>query len=475
MNHNITTILIATINLLVFICLNSCSLYGRPQTPSVISMNVPTNFRNANKFVSLNPALSAAWWQNFHDVNLNQLIELSLHNNFSYQISLKNIQIAQTYISQNTSSLFPLINLNVGAIRNQIATNAATTAQSSATSRYNLYQLNGTVSYEIDFWNRIRNNIKQAEANFNASIASSNVAKLTLVSTIANTYWQVVTLNLNLINLKQQADVAKKIIQLTQDQYRSGIINIEPTINAKTQLENIKNSIANQEKQKAALQATLAYLAGEYPERFNLKLSDNLHQVNLTKTIPAGIPAQILTNRPDIQNSFCLILSFGYIQKQTLASFFPTFTLTGAYGFASLGLANLTAGNSLLWNFGANILEPLFDYKNRTSQYQRAKLQYEAAILSYKDAVINAFKEVNTALAAYQHDYLSLQTLQNTMILNQEKLGVAAAQYHSGVLDYATYLSYKLIYLQSKYNFINQKQAVILDIIQVYKTLGLGL
>ncbi|CAL7961083.1 Outer membrane protein, multidrug efflux system [Gammaproteobacteria bacterium] len=456
--------------LLTFI--SSCALYTNPKAPL---LQTPTTFKNANKFTCTN--LKDHWWQNFDDEELNRLVNLALQNNLNYQIALKNIQIARTYIMENASSLFPQANLNLGAARNAISKNALSDKYVNVTPLYNLYQLNGTVSYEADVWSRIRNSVKQAITNVKVSEADGDVIKLALISSVVDSYWQIVALNSNLANLKQQYNAASEIARLNQDQYKGGLVNVEPIANAKTQVENIKSNINNLEKQRQILLNTLAYLVGTYPENFDFNIGSTLPNsgANFTHMLPPKISSKMLINRPDIQSSFYTVISYGYAQKQSLSAFFPTFMLTGAYGFASLGLGNFTAGGSMLWNFGATAVQTLFDLGKTYCRYKRARLQYEAAVLTYKNTVVNAFMEVNNALASYQQDYLALKASHNVVRLAKEKLDLANAQYKSGVINYTTYLGYKLIFLQSKYTLTSQAQTLTSDVIQTYKTLGMGL
>lgn len=469
-NKNRTLIRIFYLLLLTFI--SGCALYTVPKVPS---LQVPPAFKNANKFTCAN--LKDHWWENFADAKLNQLVNLALQNNLNYQISLKNIQIARTYIIENASSLFPQANLNLGIGRNATSFNALTNQNFKTTPLYNLYQLNGTVSYEADVWSRIRNSVKQAITNVKISEADSNVIKLSLISAIVDSYWQIVALNSNLANLKQQYNVTNEIARLTQEQYKGGLVNIEPIANAKTQLENIKSNINSLEKQRQILLNTLAYLVGDYPENFNFSIGSTLpnSEENFTRMLPAGISSKILINRPDIQSSFYKVISYGYAQKQSLAAFFPTFMLTGTYGFASLGLATFTAGNSILWNFGATAVQTLFDFGKTYCKYKRARLQYETAVLAYKSTVINAFMEVNNSLTSYKQDYLTLKSSHNIVWLAKEKLDLANAQYKSGVINYIAYLGHKLTFLQSKYTLTCQAQTLTSDVIQTYKSLGMGL
>lgn len=469
------------------IIVNGCALY---QKPSIPNLQVPASFRNANKFIATNNMPASAnfyatkWWQTFNDEKLNQLVEHALQNNLNYQIALKNIQIARTYVEENASALFPQINLNYGISRNAPSANAITPANRSSNNSgnnnnqiYNLYQLNGSVSYEVDVWHRVGNSIKQAAANANISAADSDIIKLALTAAVVDAYFQIAAVNSNLQNLRQQYAATNEILSINKTQYKGGLVNVEAIDNAKIQATAIQANINNLIKQQQILRNTLAYLSGEYPEKFNLAnnaQNGRRDNVNFEKIVPTGLPAQMLRNRPDIQKAFYGVLSYGYAEKQSLASFFPTFTLTTTYGFASTSLSNFTSGGSLLWNFGANILQPLFDWGKRASQYRRAKLQYEAAILGYKNTVINAFQEVNNALVTYQQDYLTLKVARQTLTATGEKTESARAQYRAGMFDYATYLSYKLSFLQSQYSVTNQNQTLISDVIQLYKALGVG-
>ncbi|MEI8054836.1 MAG: TolC family protein [bacterium] len=452
---------------LLLALISGCALYTSPKAPS---LQVPTTFKNANKFTYTN--LKDHWWKNFNDEKLDRLVNLALQNNLNYQIALKNIQVARTYIMENASSLFPQANLNLSAARNATSTNALNNKYVSTAQLYNLYQLNGSVSYEADVWSRIRNSVKQAITNVKISEADGNVVKLALISGVVDSYWQIVSLNSNLANLKQQYSAASEIAHLNQNQYSGGLVNIEPIANAKTQVENIKNNINNLEKQRQILLNTLAYLVGAYPENFNFNITGNTLP---NCTLPADMPSRMLTNRPDIQSSFYQVISYGYAQKQSLSAFFPTFMLTGAYGFASLGLSNFTAGGSALWNFGATAIQTLFDFGKTYCRYKRARLQYEAAVLTYKNTVVNAFMEINNALVSYKQDYLALKASRNVVHLAREKLDLANAQYKSGVINYITYLGYKLTFLQSEYTLTTQAQILTSDTIQTYKTLGMGL
>lgn len=169
------------------------------------------------------------------------------------------------------------------------------------------------------------------------------------------------------------------------------------------------------------------------------------------------------------------MLAYGYFEKQTIANFLPTFILNGNDGYAFTKFHNMFIPFNLFWNYGLNFMQPIFDYKLRRSEYERAKYQFDSSILIYKDTVMKALQEVNNNLLSYKRDFEALRYLRSEVNNSRDKLQIANAQYKSGYGDYATYLTYELTLLQNSYNLTNQQLLMLQDVVQIYKTLGLGL
>lgn len=465
---------------------SSCSLYTPAKVPPGCA---PAHFKYAKcrMPVKYKSPIRQQWWQTFNDRNLDALVEYSFHHNYGYLISIKNIQIARTYVTQNASLWWPQVNLNANLSRNhsmsifnnQNLFNGTNSGNGGGFpgfgNIYNLGQLFASVTYEIDVWNQIGNTVSQAISDTAASAASSGVVKLTLLNSVVDSYFQIATLNANIANLREQRQVAEKILRLQQAQLRGGLIDASTVDDAKNQVETIKGNLSALEKQKEVTKTALAYLLGEYPEHLFLRTPRSLKRAYYHRLLPAALPSQMLTERPDIQQAYFQVLSAGYVEKQNLANFFPTFNLTGTYGYASTTLSGFTSGNNKFWNYGLNIVAPVFTYQLLSSQYERAKLQYQNAILNYRNVVLNAFKEVDSALVSYQQDYVTLQSYEKTLHNNRDKLSLANAQYRGGLTDYTAYLTTKLMTLQSDYTVNSQQLVVMQDVLQVYKTLGIGL
>lgn len=477
---------IALIMTSLTVMISGCSLYQKAVVPS---FKKPERFKYTIQVKD--PHLHYLWWKNFHDKTLNRLIKCALVQNNDYIIALKNIDIAITYVTQNESLLFPQVSATFNSSRNRSMSifntnNFVSSANPSIANNtgigfgsfgrtFNLDQVFGTVSYQLDVWNQLRNAVKQSKANVASSIASADVIKLTLITGVTNTWFQIKALESNISNLKEQQKIAFDLLKLTESQYKGNLVDISVVDDAKNQIETIRINISNTEKQLEISVNMLAYLLGLTPEQFSMIPHQSLNPLHYADLIPPGLPSQMIANRPDIQSAYFQVLSNGYMEKQMLANFLPSFNLTGNYGYANTAFTNLFTPQNTFWNYGISVLQPIFDYKLRMSEYKRAQFQYDSAFLTYKKTVINAYQEVNNALLSYQKDNEALHAYEREVSNSQEKLRSANAQYQSGYNTYSNYLTNRLSYLQYVNSLISARLTLTQDIIQVYQTLGLGL
>ncbi len=462
--------------------LSGCSLFTHPKK---ITVKIPKRFKYAlnNK----NFKIKNDWWKNFGSNKLDDLVSKALKNNLNYLIAIKNIQVAKTYVSQNESNLFPTVNFSYEATRNKMPSyqtalsSGGSTSGSSPTVIYNLNQAGFSASYEIDVWNQINNAVKQAKANVSVSKEDADVVKLTLISNVAQAYFQIKALKESVINLKKQYKAEKEILKLYDVQYKDGLINAEPLVNTKTNLEILRTGLNDAIKQKDITQNTLAYYLGKFPERFKLTVKSNIKNVlnfgvnRYSKLIPPNIPSEILTQRPDVKEAEYNVLAYAYAKKESLANFFPVFNLTGSYGYASPSLGNFIDDANSVWNFGLDILAPIFNYKTNISIYERSKLQYQQAVLNYRNTVINAFSETDSDLADFQKDMQTLKSYEKNYRYALKLFNIYKAQYKTGISSKITYLTYRENLLNAEYNLINQNLSVKEDVISVYSALGMGL
>ncbi len=455
----------------LIILLTGCSMWRKPRP---VSIKIPVKFKYALKPSSY--PIKNNWWKNFNDPQLNSLVNEALQNNLNYKIAVKNIQIARTYVSEEQAFLLPQASINLSAIKTKPSKNSTILFTPISTEPYHLYQTGINASYEIPIWHQAENAVSEIKENLSISKEDADVVKLTLLNNVANTYFQIESLNTNIKNLKEQYVIMQTILRLYKEQYKSGIIDIVPVENTRVLLEDIKSNLTTLEKLKTINQNALAYYAGKFPENFIFKKTTNrFNMSNYQKLVPSNLPSDILIQRPDVKAALYNVYSYAYAEKVSQANLFPVFSLTGSYGFESTKLSDFLSNSSSIWNFGLNILAPLFNYNGDYSQYQRAKIQYKQAVLTYRNAVLNAFQETDNSLSSYKKDFESLSTYQNNYQSAKKIFNIYSYQYRVGIADPITYLTYKLNLLSAQYNLVNQNLLLKEDIISIYNALGIGL
>ena len=194
------------------LALTGCALFGAPKK---IAVKIAKNFKYSVKTVNYRGKNS--WWKNFNDATLDGLVDKALKNNLNYLIAVKNIQVAKTYVSQNESGLFPTVNFSFGSARNKLPgyeTSLFSGGSSKSSSViYNLNQAGLNASYELDVWNQVNNAVKQAKANVSVSKEDAGVVELTLISNVAQAYFQFKALEESIKNLKKQYLAQKEIFR----------------------------------------------------------------------------------------------------------------------------------------------------------------------------------------------------------------------------------------------------------------------
>jgi len=462
--------------LLGAILLPGCTLYQKPIVPSA---NPPEAFElslEAENFRNLNNT----WWRNFNVPQLNEVVDKALANNYSYQATLKNIDIAQTYVLQNMTLLFPQLGLDYSYSRDKSIINVGNSVSaapqlSGASNIIDLQLLTATVNYEIDAWNQVHNSVEQAKADKETAIGNTNVFRLTLVSSVVNTYFQIASLNETIDNFKKQYQDAVEIVELNEILYQSGLVDDSSVLTAKNQAETILINLKTAEKQLQVYVFTLAYLCGEYPEQFDFSINSRLSDIHFDKLVPGAVPAQMLGTRPDVKAAFSSVLSFGFIEKQNIANFLPSLSLSGTYGYANNRISHLIKHSNALWNYGFNMVQLIVDYPQLYAAWKRSEIQYKQAIDTYHNTVINAFAEVDGSIASYKDDILVLDASKRQLDNSRELVEIASAQYTAGLTDYITYLTNDLSMLQTDYNLTLKELLLTQDVVMLYKALGLGI
>lgn len=448
--------------LLVF--LSACTLGPEYKRPDV---KVPQNHRGLE-----GPAKEASGadlsWQDLtaKDPVLNALIAEALKNN-------KDIGIAAARVDQyralaGINPLWPNVYASAGAGRNR---SSETIQPGLGGQTSNLFDIAGSVSWEIDLWGRLR---KTNEATFAQYLASEEAQRGVIVSLISD----VTSAYLNLRSLDMQLDVAKRTLEsrgasfdLVDKRLLGGIATKLDSNQAESALAQAAATIPQLEQFIFAQENALSYLLGRPPGPVERGVPID---VSLVTEIPAGLPSALLERRPDVRQAEQLLRLANAQVGIAEASLFPQLSLTGSLGFQSAEVSDLLKSGSFAWNVGAGLLAPIFQGGKLRKNLEATKAAWEQSRLGYEKVVLAAFGDVSTSLNAVRKTReVAVAQAKNLASLREiEKL--ALVRYDGGVSPYLEVLDAQRQLFNGELFYVQALRDQRLAIVQLYKALGGG-
>ncbi|BCA94810.1 outer membrane efflux lipoprotein [Legionella antarctica] len=393
------------------------------------------------------------WWKIFNDPLLNDL-EMQL-NKFNQNIvnAEANYRQSLAIVEQARSNLFPLLESAFSMFRQKqgagvttfISTSGGTTttgtAASSATDfspATTTYSSVLTASWEPDIWGLVRRTIEAdvASAQSNAALLAST--RLSAQGSLAQIYFELRTLDTDQQLLDETVDAYKKTLQLTRNQYASGIVSRADIVQAQAQLESAQGQALNNGILRGQYEHAIAVLMGRPPAFLSLNFMPLATKLPL---IPVEVPSVWLERRPDIAQAERLVQQTSALIGVAVAAYFPTLTLTGAASVAGNSFHQLIRTPSIGWSAGLQVAETLFDAGFRAAKVRAAKAAYYAQVAAYRQAVLTAFQDVEDNLIA-------LRILREQLVV-QKKAAASAGlalklvinQYKAGTVDYASVIT----------------------------------
>jgi multidrug efflux system outer membrane protein len=438
--------------------------YSRP------NVDTPAAFRFEPGQVA--ETVDTEWWREFDDPVLDALIAEALANNLNVKIAVGNVEQAAGVFTQTRSELFPQIGYSASGGR-------ARTSESGENSDVaklipnpvTAYQAVLTASWEIDLWGRIRRLSEAARANLLATDQARRGVILSLVSSVASDYIQLRGLDEQLAVAKQTLGTYGESLKLFTLQFQYGQISQMNVAQAQSQYETAAAQIPAIESQIAQLETALSILVGRNPGPIARgKPIAELKQ----PAVPAGLPSQLLERRPDLIQAEQQLIAANAQIGAAKALYFPTISLTGAFGSASPDLNKLFTGPARVWSYAGQAIGPIFTFGAVSGQVAQAEGGQQAALYNYGLAIQNAFGDVDNALIASQklQDQVAAQGRLVAALQDYERL--ATLQYNGGYTSYTTVLQAEQSLFPAELTLASLRAQVVASSVNIYKAMGGG-
>lgn len=411
------------------------------------------------------------WWRQFDDPVLDALIEEALGNNRDIKIAAAKVEQASGLLIQTRAPIFPQAGYSGTGERQRATEHGAAPIPAAVPNPQTAYQALAGASWEIDLWGRIRRLTESAQASLLATEYVRRGVVLSLVASVASTYLQLRGLDEQLLLSKKTLETYAETVRLFELQHRYGVISRMNVEQARSQHETAASAIPGIESQIAQTENALSILLGRNPGP--VERGKSILELAMPD-VPAGVPSQVLERRPDILQAEQQLIAANAQIGAARALYFPTITLTGAYGQASADLSDLFKGPARIWSYGGSVTGPIFAGGAVYGQNIQAGAGRRAALLSYEAAVQNAFRDVENALVANRKSGAQLQAQERLVHANREYVRLAWLQYNGGYVPYSTVLQAEQQLFPSELNLVQTRTAAFSSIVAIYQAMGGG-
>lgn len=455
---------IGCLSVMLLLLLAGCVVGPRYHRPAT---NSPDNFRFASSQTT-NSLADLPWRDVFQDPLLQNLIVGVLTNNYDLMQAVARVEQARYVVIATRSPLFPQIGYgaDIGRGRNALYNSPLSTG--GATDSSVLAGINAT--WEIDFWGRVRQLTHAAQAQYLATDEARRSVTITLVSSVATAYYQLLDLDQELRIQQQATNAYAASYRIFNDRYINGAGSRLEIERASAALASAAATIPQLEIQIATTEDAVNILLGRNPGP--VPRDSLVKQAEME--IPAGLPSDLLRRRPDVVGAEQSLFAANADVGASLANFFPQIGLTTFLGRASPELSAFTGGAGNFWNAGATMAGPLFQGGQLYAQYQGSKAQFEEAKDAYQQTVLTAFQEVSDAL-------ITRQKLADVRTFNEQAADALASsvdlstqRYLNGKSSYYEVLEAQQQLYPAQIAAVEAQAGEWIAVVQLYQALGGG-
>jgi multidrug efflux system outer membrane protein len=416
------------------------------------------------------PAAEIGWRDFLTDPRLQRLVEIALANNRDLRVAALNVAQTQAQYRIQRAGLFP----QVGGVVDSSATRTpgSLSSRGSATVQHD-YSVGASAAWELDFFGRLRSLNDQALQQYLATAQARKAFEILLVSQVADQYLTTLAFDELLAVTQRTLETAQASYKLTLLQFQTGTGTELSLRQAETVVEQAKANHAAQLRGRAQAENALVLLLGQ-PLPADLPPAVALNGQTILADIPAGLPSDLLTRRPDVMQAEAMLRAANANIGAARAAFFPTISLTGSLGTASASLGGLFAGGSAAWSFLPSITMPIFEAGKLQANLDVATLQKDINVAQYEKAIQTAFSEVANGLAArgtYSDEVASLERVTEA---EQRTLDLSQLQFSNGVASYLAVLTAQNGLYSAQLTLVSSRLARLTSLVDLYRYLGGG-
>ncbi|MDR0882041.1 MAG: efflux transporter outer membrane subunit [Candidatus Adiutrix sp.] len=420
--------------------------------------------------------LEVQWWKRFQDDALNALIEEALKNNRDILQAAQRIDFARAQLGLARSDLFPAPGAagNAGRSRGSLLANPPAQPGHETNSSH---AADLSAAWEIDLWGKLRNLNKAAAAKLLAAESTHEAIWLSVAGQTAKGYFLLRAFDLQESIASDTLETREESLRIYSARYKQGTIDELDLLRVKAEVEAARSAMFTLRVGRDAAESALAALIGRPPQAIMTVGTINrglaLGNMITAPIFPSGLPSALLERRPDIRVSEEALKATNYNIGAARAAFFPSLSLTGLLGSASVELDDLFTGEARTWQFGGALYLPL-NFWRIQSNLRGSEAQQRESIIFYQKTVENAFREIRNALSEEQQ-YAKVVGSLGTMSADLRKaVKLVKTRYDNGYSTYLEVLDAERSLFTAEMELVSARTNLLNGIVNVCLALGGG-
>ncbi|MTJ80023.1 MAG: efflux transporter outer membrane subunit [Telmatospirillum sp.] len=452
------------------LALSACSLASDLVKPD---LPVPNAYSSRTTIADGEPAADPDWRTMFGDPRLQRLIELALRNNRDLRLATLNVEAVQAQYNIQRAARLPSISATGVVTRQRIAADRqADTPTIGRLQTQHTLDI-GVSAFEIDLFGRVRSLSEAAFAHYLASEEGRRSTQIALIGTVADSYFaerlaqeQLDLAHRTLADWRQSLDLARRLKAADQNSALDVAQAEGQVATAATDLEGRARTLARATNALTLLVGTA--LPDDLPQPWPLD------ERAVRTRLPAGLPSDLLTRRPDIRQSEQNLVAANANIGAARAAFFPRLSLTTSLGYASPALGNLFDGDQRVWSFTPQIIQPLFMGGQLQAELRLAEVRKSDAIAQYERAIQTAFREVADGLAGSATYSSQIEAQNRTVASAERRVELSTLRYRAGLEGRLEVLDAQRQLYAARQTRLDLKREEIGNAVNLYKALGGG-
>lgn len=415
-------------------------------------------------------AADIAWQAYFADARLQALIAQALASNRDIRIAALRVEAARAAYGIQRAEQFPTIALGASGSRARVPGDLSVTGRPMTSAQY---QTGLNVSaWELDFWGRVRSLKDSALQTLLASDEARRAVGVALVAQVANGYLSLRELDERVALARATVDSRAESLRIFTRRFEVGSISKLDLTQVETLLSQALSLSAQLEQARAVQAHALAQLVGGPVDL--TPDTRRFDDASVLQPLHAGLPSALLTQRPDLVAAEHQLRAAQANIGAARAAFFPTISLTAAYGTASAELSGLFDSGSGAWNFAPRLVLPIFDAGRIRANMDLAEVRRDVAVANYEKSVQGAFREVADALSNRRWLALQVDIGKTTLAAQSERARLAKLRYDNGAAPYLEVLDAQRDLLTVEQQLVQTRRALLSSQVSLYAALGGG-